>query len=201
MNAIRGAAIALTLCVLPLAAQDPNRFESVAAGFSVTKPAAWTFVSQQQALKARGDVQLTDEELQKLSSEAPAPLVAFMKPVFSGISPSFQVIVHPMEPDFVGLSPKELLELALPTMQSGLPDFAIETPARAVKLSGHHAAEYVGTYTTRDQKGRAFPTRNRLIVVPGKQYLYFIGMTASRDGYDRLSEEFATILSSITIKK
>lgn len=201
MNAIPGAAIALTLSVLPLAAQDPNRFESVEAGFSVTKPAGWTFVSEQQAVKARGDAQLTDAELQKLALEAPAPLVAFMKPVFSGISPSFQVIIYPMEPDFAGLSPKELLELGLPTMQRGLSDFAIETPAREVKFSTHNAAEYVGTYTTRDQRGRAFPTRNRLILVPGKKYLYFIGMTASREGYDRLSEEFAAILSTITIEK
>jgi hypothetical protein len=110
MNVLRCAAIALSLSVLPLAAEDPNRFESASAAFAVSKPTGWTFVSQQQALKTRREVQLKDEELQKLAAEAPGPLVAMMKPVSSGISPSFQAIAYPMEPDFEGLPARQMLE-------------------------------------------------------------------------------------------
>jgi hypothetical protein len=205
MKAIRCAMIALSLATLSLAAEDSNKFESPAAGFSLKRPAGWRFVSREEVSASRSNLRLSDEELGKLvEQQVNAPLVAMIKndERSVGLSPNIQVALRPMEPVLATMSPKDILELILPTVQKGFSDFALESPIREFKLSGHQAAEYVATYTLQTKVaakgGSVFPVRGRTIVVPRGKLLFFIGMVASA-GDDQARKEFETILSSITI--
>jgi hypothetical protein len=207
MNVLRCAVIALSLCTFPVAAQESERFVSATAGFSLNKPAGWRFVSREDVNKSRANVRLSDEELQKAldQQKATAPLVAMIKHVepSGGPGPDFQVTLVSRHPALADASPKQILELVLPTLQKGYPDFALESPIREFEFAGHAAAEYVATYTLRTkvraQGGSVFPVRGRLIVVPRGKFFFLIGMVAPREDYDRSNEEYAKILSSITI--
>jgi hypothetical protein len=185
-----------------------NRFESETAGFSLTKPANWTFAPVDQETRARTNARvfLSDEESRKLFERhtvAPAatPLVAIKKhkEPFAGLNPSLQVSYRPLEPHLPPPSPKEILEGSLSTLRKALPDLVLESPVKEFKFAGHEAAEYVATGTLRTKDGGAFPMRIRMIFVVGGKSIFFIAMASSPEGDDGSGDAFASILSSITI--
>jgi hypothetical protein len=208
MNVMRCAVLALSLCALPVAAQDSSRFENAAAGFALTKPAGWRFVSQQEVAKSHANTRVSDEEMQKFidQGKGTGPLVAMIKNEVppSGNDPNLQVMLLPLQPVLAAASPKEILEVFLPPLKKAYPDFALESPIRELKLSGRAAAEYVATYTlqtkVRAKGGSVFPVRGRMIVVPRGKFMFVIGMISPRDGDKQAGEELAKIVSSITIK-
>lgn len=73
MNVLRCAVLALSLCAVAAAAQDPNRFENAAARFSLSKPAGWSFVDTGGGLLSVEEWQKMDEELQKKVDPAKVP--------------------------------------------------------------------------------------------------------------------------------
>jgi len=85
-------------------------------------------------------------------------------------------------------------------VQKGSPGLKLESPVREFKLSGHAAAEYVATDTIRTRT-QAAPVRVRAILVARGKFFFLIDMVAPAEGSDQTDEEFATILSSITIEK
>ena len=75
-------------------AAGSNTFHSPAAGFAVTKPASWQFMSTQDIEENRERVEWDDKDLQKLVRErANAPLVAFAKygMDYNDLNPSVQI--------------------------------------------------------------------------------------------------------------
>jgi len=164
MNRSRCVVLVVLAITSSASAEEASKFESATAGFAVQKPAGWRFASLEQVTRNRTSVRMSDEELQKqLELHATAPLVVVMKheEPYDGLNPSFQVILRPLPPSLAEASPKQILELVLPTIQRGYPDFALELPIREFKLSGHAAAESIATYTVRTKEGGVFPTRGR----------------------------------------
>ena len=202
MNMLRCAVvIALSLFLLPIAAQDADRFESASAGFSLSKPAGWTFVSRGRVARSSPNADVSAEELQKaIDQQETVPLVAMIKDQ-APFNPDFQVTLIPRNQNLAKASPKQILELlVLPAVQKGSPGLTLESPVRELKVSGHPAAEYVATDTVRT-RAMAVPVRVRAILVARGKFFYLIDMVAPAAGGDQTSEEFAKILSSIAIEK
>lgn len=203
MNVVRCAIVFLLVCA-PAVAQDANLFESATAGFSLKKPTGWRFASLEQVTKNRASVRLNDEELEKLvQQQATAPLVVMTKheEPFDGLNPSFQVLIRPLPASLAGATPKQILELVLPSVQKAYQDFARESPIREFTMSSHAAAESVATYTVRTKEGGVFPTRGRMIVVPRGQFMFLMSASAPPEGEDQSNEAFESVLSSISIAK
>lgn len=193
MNAMRCAVIALSLCTIPAAAQDSNTFTSATAGFSLKKPTSWTFESL-----GRTTADVNAEDLQRLH-DGPGKLV-LVQLSKEGRLDSFGVTLLGRPPRIAHASPKQVLEhLVLPGLQKGRPGFTLES-LRQVELSGHEAAEYVATDTIRSEAG-SMRIRLRAILVARGEFFFLIDMMAPVESYERSSEEFAAILSSITIAK
>jgi len=193
MHAFRGTGILLLFCILPVAAQNPDRFASPAAGFSLHKPTGWTFVGS----RTRADV--TKEELQKaFEQQQTVTLVAMTNP--EALLSDFQVTLIPRGQRLAAASPKQILELlVLPSVQERHPELKLESPVRELKLSGHAAAEYVATDTVRT-KELAMPVRVRAILVARGSFFYLIDVMAAA-GDEQSSRDFEKILSSITIDR
>lgn len=194
MNVLRCAVLALFLCSLPVAAQDSDRFANATAGFSLSKPAGWTF----NASRTKAD--LSDEELQKAFAQKPTvPLVAMTNPAH--LFTDFQVTLIPRNPVLAGASPRQIVEqVVLPNLKKRSATLTVQSPVRELELSGHAAAEYVATDTIRTGE-LAMAVRMRAILVSGPRFFYLIDMFTAAADEARSKEDFAKILSSITIDK
>lgn len=190
MNALRLAVMALFLCTLPVAAQDSDKFVSKTAGFSLSKPAGWTFDAR------RTNANLSAEELQKGSS---LRLVAMTKP--ESLFTDFAVTLIPPNPVLADASLKRIVEqVVLPNLQKRSPGLKVQSPVRELEISGQPAAEYVATDTIRTGE-LAMDVRMRAILVRGPKFYYLIDMFTAAVDEARSKEDFAKILSSITIDK
>jgi hypothetical protein len=198
MNLLRCAVLALSLCTVAAAAQDPNRFENAAARFSLTKPAGWSFVAAEGLMTAE-DWQQVDGALRKKVESAgtiPRPLVTMVSDVSS--NEALTVFVMPLAPARTKESPTKILEGSLAEVKKLLSDVTLEVPIRKRELSGRPAAEYVATYAVPLKDGPV-RMRSRSIVVPRGNVVFLIATVAPVESGDRVSEEFAKIVSSITI--
>lgn len=176
---IRSAVLALSLCTLPVLAKDANRFESAEARFALTKPAGWRFTFTVK--------------------EGPPPLVAmtkYKKP-HRGFNPNFQVSRFPLPPAIADLSPKYFLEEMLRQTEKLYADFTLESPIREVTVDGRVGFEFVATF--RLPQARAPRVRTRVLVVSRPDSIFVIGMVAPAEGPEQSTEEFAKMLSSVSI--
>ena len=194
--------IVMTLPLLAASAEDTNTFHSVTAGFQIEKPEGWRFASLEQVSRNRATARLKDEELQKLIREdASAPLVAIVRhdEPYDSLNPSFQVILRPIPPSLQGSTPRQILEVILPTLESGFQDFKLEAPIHEFELSGLAAAELTAQYTVSNPEGRVFPTRATMIVVPRGEFMFLMSASAPPEGPDASREEFEALVGSIQI--
>jgi hypothetical protein len=192
----------LLLATALSAADDPNRFESVAAGVAITKPADWTFMSQQSVMENRARIKLQSAEFETAVLElASAPLVVIAKhpEPYDNLNPSLQVLVRSLPEAMAAMSAEQILQAVIPTLQQNFADFRIEQDIQATKVAGRAAADFVARYTVATTEGRSFPTRARMVVIPRSGFLLMIGMTAAPEGPDGARAEFKTILESLTL--
>jgi hypothetical protein len=200
MNVLRCAVLALSLCSVAAAAQDPNRFENAAARFSLTKPAGWSFVATEDGLMTAEDWQQVDGVLRKkvepLSKIVPRPLVTVANDATS--DEALSVFVIPLPPGAAKQSPTKFLEGSLAELKKLFINVTLETPIRKRELSGRPAAEYAATYTI-PMKDGGVRMRSRSIVVPRSNVVFVIATVSPIEEGDRASADFAKIVDSITI--
>ena len=200
MNLLRCAVLALSLCTVAASAQDPNRFENAAARFAVTKPSGWSFLPTGGALMTAEDWQRVDGALRKkvepVAAVMPRPLVTMVSDRSS--DEALTVFVMPLPPARAKESPSQILEGSLAEVRKVLSGVTIEVPIRKREISGRPAAEYVATYPVPLKDG-AVRMRSRSIAVLRGNVVFLIGTVAPLESGDRVDEEFAKIVSSITI--
>lgn len=192
MNVLGRAVMALFFCTFAVAAQDADRFVSAAAGFSLSKPAGWTFDARRTNTSA--------EELQKaVAQKASVRLVAMTNP--KQLFTDFAVTLIPRNPALAGATPRQIVEqVVVPNLKKRSPGITVQSPVRELELSGHAAAEYVATDTIRSGE-LAMPVRMRAILVDGGKFYFLIDMFTAAADEAGASEDFAKILSSIAIEK
>ncbi len=181
---------------------DGEVFHHAGAGFSITKPMAWKYLSPEMAVAARQSVKLDDQELEKMLKENPnAPLVVltrYQEP-YPTLNPSVSVNMTPMPVQ--GISPKDFLSLMLTEgVQKMFPDMTYVDEVQDAHIDGINAAYTKVKYTVAagDKK---FPTMTRMWLVPRGKVMFTVGMSGPQEGPDVSEESFQEILKSIKFDK
>lgn len=192
--------LALSLSSVATAASD--HFDSPPAGISFDKPSSWVFVSRQPAQERRGNLRLTDAELeQQIKGGVAAPLAVVMAhpEPWPELNPTFQVGLRLLG-ELEGKSAAEILTFLLPTLELVYPEFHVMDPVSAVSIGGLPAARLGAQYTIKTEAGGAIPTRSEMIIVPRGKLIFFIGTGRSPD--DKAAEaSLESILSSLKIQQ
>lgn len=180
---------------------DPNRFHSPTAGFTVIKPASWEFASMETVAAQRAVARLKDEELEEqIRQRANAPLVVIMKhpEPYDDLNPSVQVIVRPLG-ELAGKSAVELMRYVVPALQLAMADFTFVEEIQEADVGGRSAAYTKAKYTVADAAGREYKTLARMWIVPRGVFMFMISMSGPQEGPDVSETEFADVLQSIRI--
>ena len=187
------------LAVLPIRAAETNTFTTQTLGFSITKPAHWRFIAQDQGAENLGRPGSSDPKVQK-GSESPPPMVVLTKypEPYDQVNPSVKVNVRPLG-NFDGANPSALLEMILPTLQKSLRNLKVLEKPAPVRFAGLNAAHLKVTYTLAPKAGRSFPAISELWVVPRGKVFFFIGTAHSANATRADREELQQILRSVKI--
>lgn len=180
---------------------QPEVFTSPTAGFQLTKPADWHYVTAAENLENLKAAELNDAELKAaMEKYATAPLVAMMKHAepYDDLNPSFKVNVKPYGP-LKGKSATELLGLILPQLSKAFPDFQLVQAPKAMEVAGIKSAYARIHYTLRIPDGRTFPTASELWIVPHGDYFFLIGAGTRQDEATGTRAEVQDILRTVKI--
>jgi hypothetical protein len=202
MGGLRLIVVAVFAVAQTALADDANNFKSMIAGFEVTKPAKWRFLTAEQNLESLKGGQLNDKEFQAaIARYASAPLVAMTKhgEPFDDLNPSFKVNVRPLG-RFKGAAPTELLEFLAPQLERLFKDFVIVQAPVEVEVSGFAAAYMRMNYSMQIADGRTFPTTSELWVVPRGDYFFMIGAGTRQDEATGTRQEIKAILDTVRIR-
>ena len=195
------AIVALLLAVSG-SAYAGDEFVNVTAGFRVTKPSEWVYVTASENVENMRAVKLKDEEFHAaMLKYSTAPLVAMMKyqEPFEDVNPSFKVQIKPYGA-MKGKPPKEVLEFLLPQIGRVFKDFVIAQAPAEVLVSGIASAYAKVEYTMEIPDGRTFPTTSEMWIVPHGEYFFMIGAGTRQDEKTGTRAEIREILDSVKVE-
>jgi hypothetical protein len=196
-------ASALTLWISAGLTDDTDVFQSPTAGFQLTKPAEWTYMTAAQNLENIKAMKLSDEEFHAaMQKYATAPLVAITKypEPYDDVNPSFKVNIKPYG-GLKGKTPQELINLVVPQFQRTFKDFVLVQPPTETVVSGLTSAYARMNYTMELPDGRTFPTTSELWIVPRGDYFFMIGAGTRQDEKTGTREEIRAILETVKIEQ
>ena len=176
-------------------------FHHPGAGFSMTKPGGWNYLSPEMELAARQSVKLDDQKLEKMIKENPnAPLVVitrYLEP-YPTLNPSVAITMVNLPVE--GMPPKDILNMSTEVLKRAYPDLTYVDEVQDANVGGIDGAYTKIKYTMAagDQK---FPTLTRMWLVPRGKIMFTVGMSGPQEGPDVSEESFKEILSSIKIDK
>lgn len=205
MRLFRGAFLAasVVLSAATAVAADQGVFNNPTAGFQVTKPAEWNYITAEQNMDNIKALKLSDEEFHAaMQNYATAPLVAMTKfpEPFEDVNPSFKVNIKPYG-GLKGTPPQEIISLVLPQFQKAFKDFVLVQAPSEVEVSGIKSAYARVNYTMEIPDGRTFPTTSELWIVPRGDYFFIIGAGTRQDEETGNREEIQSILKTVKIEQ
>lgn len=195
--------VALTLWASASLAGDPNVFSNATAGFQLTKPTEWHYITAAQNMKNIRAMKLSDEEFQAaMQKYATAPLVAMMKypEPYEDVNPSFKVNLKPYG-GLKGKSPEDIINLVMPQFRKTFKEFVLVQPPIEVVVSGIKSAYARMNYTMEIPDGSTFPTTSELWIVPHGDYFFMIGAGTRQDEKTGSRKEIEEILKTVTIEQ
>lgn len=178
-------------------------FDNRTAGFQLTKPADWNYITAAENLENIKSLKLTDEEFHAAMQKfATAPLVAIAKypEPYDDVNPSFKVNLKPYG-GLEGKTPEEIIDLVVPQFQTIFKDFELVQPPTEAVVAGIKSAYARMNYTMEIPDGRAFATTSELWIVPRGDYFFIIGAGTRRDEKTGTREEIREILQTVTIEQ
>ena len=176
-------------------------FHHQGAGFSMTKPMDWKYLSPEIIKAASESKKWNDAELEKAIKENPnAPLVVitrYQEP-YPTLNPSVAVTMVNLPVE--GMPPKDILNMSTEVLKRAYPDLTYVDEVQDANVDGINGAYTKIRYTMAagDQK---FPTLTRMWLVPRGKIMFTVGMSGPQDGPDVSEDAFKTILSSIKIEQ
>lgn len=196
---------AVVVCLLLFSAyalsEEPSVFSNPTAGFTVTKPISWHYVTAEQNLNNLKEAQLGDKEFHAaMVKYATAPMVAMTKhqEPYDDINPSFKVNIKPLG-QFKGQDPKKIIEVILPQFQKHFKDFKLVQPPTNATVSGISSA-YTRINYTMDVAGiGALPITSELWIIPRGDYFFMVGAGTRQDEKTGSRKEIESIINTIVI--
>ena len=186
---------------MAIAEDNENTFRSITAGFEVTKPASWQFLTAKQNLENLKRTKLSDEEFHKMMLKyATAPLVAMMKypEPFDDLNPSLKVNVKPFG-QLKGIDPKQILSMVSVQFASIFKDYQLVEGPSDREVSGIKSGYLRFNYSLQIPDGRTFPTTSELWIVPRGDYFFMIGAGTRQDEKTGTRKEIQEILKTVKI--
>jgi hypothetical protein len=176
-------------------------FHHSGAGFSMTKPMNWNYLSPEMVKAASESTKWNDAELEKAIKENPnAPLVVITRYVepYPTLNPSVAITMVNLPVE--GMPPKDILNMSTEVLKRAYPDLTYVDEVQDANVGGIDGAYTKIKYTMAagDQK---FPTLTRMWLVPRGKIMFTVGMSGPQDGPDVSEESFKEILSSIKIEQ
>lgn len=194
-------ALVIALATLGTAAfADENLFTSPTAGFELTKPPSWVYMSADQNADNLRRTDHNDPELKAaLMKYATAPMVVITKhpEPFDDLNPSFKVNMRPLG-QFAGASPETILSAMLPPMKRMFSDLTIVQEPVAMSVGGLPGAHARFNYTLR-AGGVSYPATSELWVVPRGDFFFLMGAGWREDEATGSRSEISSIVESIRI--
>lgn len=197
-------ALFAVVCMVVVAVAAPAAetvFSNPTAGFKVTKPAGWHYVTAEQNQANLKAVKLSDQEFQDaMQKYATAPLVAMAKheEPYEDINPSFKVNIRALG-DLKGKPATELAGLLVPQLQRVFKDFELAQPPIETVVSGMKGA-YVRMNYTMETPGGAFPTTSELWLIPRGDFFFMVGAGTRTDEKTGTRKEIAAIMKTVKIE-
>lgn len=189
------------------ASEESSVFNNPTAGFSVTKPVGWHYVTAEQNLDNLKNnlkaIQLDDKEFQAaMVKYATAPLVAMTKykEPYDDVNPSFKVNIKPLG-QFKGKDPKDMIMVMLPQFQKIFKDFKLVQPPINVPVAGISSAYARINYTMEAAGIGSFPITSEIWIVPRGDYFFLIGSGTRQDERTGSRKEIESIINTITISQ
>ena len=176
-------------------------FHHPGAGFSMTKPMNWKYLSPEMVKAASQSTKWNDAELEKAIKKNPnSPLVVITRypEPYPTLNPSVAVTVVDLPVE--GMPPKDILNMSTEVLKRAYPDMTYVDKIQDANVDGLNGAYTKIKYTivTEDQK---FPTTTRMWLVPRGKVMFTVGMSGPQEGPDVSDEAFKDILNSIKIDK
>ncbi len=176
-------------------------FHHQGAGFSMTKPMGWNYLSPEMVQSASDSVKWNDVELEKMIKENPkSPLVVitrYQEP-YPTLNPS--VAVTMVNLPVAGMPPKDILNMSTEVLKRAYPDMTYVDKVQDANVDGINGA-YTKIKYTMTAGNKRFPTLTRMWLVPRGKIMFTVGMSGPQEGPDVSDETFREILSSIKIEK
>ena len=176
-------------------------FNHAGAGFSITKPSDWKYLSPEMVEAASKSVKMEDKDLEKMIRENPnSPLVVitrYQEP-YPTLNPSVAVTMVQLPVE--GMPPKDVLNMSTEVLKRAYPDLTYVDEVQDVSVDGINSAYTKVKYTLAagDQK---FPTTTRMWLVPRGKVMFTVGMSGPQEGPDASEDSFKEILKSIKFDK
>jgi len=195
----------LVLCMLGRLAigSEKNEYTNPTAGFQITKPNSWTFLSIETIAANRENIRLKDEELRvAIRERATAPLVVIAKheEPYGDLNPTISIVLRPAG-SLQGKSATEIMSTVVLPMQNALQDFIFIREIHETEVSGLKASHMRATYRISNKEGRDFKVVSRMWMVPRGAFIFLIGMSGPESGPDVTEAEFDKVLQTIKIEK
>jgi hypothetical protein len=184
-------------------AAESNVYKNPTAGFSVTKPSEWHYVTAEQNLNNLKATKLNDNEFQAaMVKYATAPMVAMTKheEPYSDVNPSFKVNIKPLG-QFKGKDPKEIIGVMIPQLQKIFKDFKLVQPPTTVMVSGFSSAYARINYTMEVVEIGELPISSELWIIPRGDYFFLLGAGTRQDEKTGSRKEIESIINTIVIAR
>ena len=176
-------------------------FHHQGAGFSVTKPMDWKYLSPEMVKKASESTKWNDAELEKAIKDNPnSPLVVLTryKEPYPTLNPSVAVTLVNLPVE--GMPPKDILNMSTEVLRRAYPDLAYVDEVQDANVDGINGA-YTKIKYTMAAGDKKFPTLTRMWLVPRGKIMFTVGMSGPQDGPDVSEDAFKEILKSIKIEQ
>lgn len=200
-HSILGAALCWAALTTAIASDDSFTDEQL--GFSISKPAAWVFLEEEDVQSRSERLQLSEAAQRALFLQRPRmPLVSIAQQVDSdatqGIVPSVTVVRAEIG-GYDGFPASIVMTHSHAKWRVAGQPFKYLTAPRDKSFHGHPAAYSEMSLIVRDASGRDFDVRTRNWLIPRQGYALMIGMSASEDEAEEADEVFDEILETIEL--
>lgn len=176
-------------------------FHHQGAGFSVTKPMDWKYLSPEMVKKASESTKWNDAELEKAIKDNPnSPLVVLTRyeEPYPTLNPSVAVTLVNLPVE--GMPPKDILNMSTEVLKRAYPDLSYVDEVQDANVDGINGA-YTKIKYTMAAGDKKFPTLTRMWLVPRGKIMFTVGMSGPQDGPDVSEDAFKKILKSIKIEQ
>ena len=176
-------------------------FHHAGAGFSITKPSDWKYMSLEMLEAANKSIKMDDKDLEKMIRENPnSPLVVitrYQEP-YPTLNPS--VAVTMVQLPIEGMPPKDILNMSTEVLKRAYPDLTYIDEVQDANIDGISSAYTKIKYTVA-AGDMTFPTITRMWLVPRGKVMFTVGMSGPQEGPDVSEDSFKEILKTIKIDK